>query len=905
MKNKIVAGIDLSTVKAGPLPQVAECSRRAAADGCVLLENKNATLPIRDGDRVSVFGRMQTEYIKSGTGSGGLVVVPYKTNILDALRADDAITVNEELAAVYAEFSKESPFDNGHGWATEPWCQKEMALTDELVASAAEKSDVAIVIVGRLSGEDRDNAPVRESYIISEAEEAMIEKVTKHFDRVAVVLNVGNIIDMKWVKAYNVPAVLYVWQGGMEGGNAAADVLRGRVSPSGKLADTIANDISDYPSTANFGKVGEVLYCEDIYVGYRYFETVAQDKVVYPFGYGLSYTDFDIETLSAEDAGGQIRLNVKVTNVGKAAGREVVQVYYGAPQGKLGRPVKELAAFKKTKLLAPNESEVLSICYDIDKMAAYDDSGVTGHKYCYVLESGDYIIYVGNSVRDAKAVFTLPIDELIEVEQLEQALAPSKKFERMHPVAQGDGFVMELEPVPTREYDLKKRIADRLPADIAYTGDKGLILDDVRKGNCTMEEFIAQLDDNDLIAMARGEGMSSPKVTGTGSAFAGITERLQKFGIPVVCTTDGPSGLRMKTSNDVASLMPNGTLLACTWDAQLNEELFTYEGIEMYSYQVDALLGPGINIHRSPMNGRNFEYFSEDPCLAGVMAAAQSKGISHSGVTATIKHFCANSQETDRRGANSVLSERALREIYLKPYEMAVKQGGATSIMTAYNPVNDFQSASNYDLTTTILRGEWGYDGIVMTDWWADCNDEDHPSSRSYRSAMVRAQNDIYKVVGNGTAGDNIQDNIRDALDNGGLTRGELQRNAINICRYAMRVYAMDRYEEKGFKPAPRKENGRVYCDITGDLSGTLTVKVEEDSYCEITVTVLVTAGPLEQVRLGMGFSGCPSDMLVSDTDGKEIGYKMEQFFPKGENKVSLYKDAKKIKITGFKVQEI
>ncbi len=905
MKEKIVAGIDLSTVKAGPLPQVAVCSRRAAADGCVLLENKNATLPIRDGDRVSVFGRMQADYIKSGSGSGGLVVVPYKTNIIDALRADDAVTVNEELAAVYAEFSEKSPLDNGVGWATEPWCQKEMELTDELVADAANKSDIAVVIVGRLSGEDRDNAPVRESYMLSEAEEAMIAKVEAHFERVAVVLNVGNIIDMKWVKEYDIPAVLYVWQGGMEGGNAAVDVLRGRVAPNGKLSDTIAYDISDYPSTANFGSKTEVLYSEDIYVGYRYFETVAQDKVVYPFGFGLSYTDFEIETLSAEDSGGQIKLSVKVTNTGAVAGREVVQVYFGAPQGKLGRPVKELAAFAKTKLLAPNESEILSICYDIDRMAAYDDSGVTGCKSCYVLEAGDYAVYVGNSVRDAKAVFTLPVDELIEVERLEQALAPVKSFERMHPVADGDGFSMSYEPVPTREYDLKKRIADRLPADIAYTGDKGLILDDVRKGNCTMEEFIAQLNDDDLISIARGEGMSSPKVTGTGSAFAGVTERLQKLGIPVVCTTDGPSGLRMKTPADAASLMPNGTLLACTWDAALNEELFTYEGIEMYSYEVDALLGPGINIHRSPMNGRNFEYFSEDPYLAGVMAAAQSAGINKSGVTATIKHFCANSQETMRRSADSIISERALREIYLRPYEMAVKQGGATSIMTAYNPVNGLQSASNYDLTTTILRGEWGYDGIVMTDWWSDCNDEDHPSSRFYRSAMVRAQNDIYKVVGNGTAADHRQDNIKEALENGDITRGELQRNAINICRYAMRVYAMDRYEEKGFKPDLRKENGRIYCDLNGEISGKVAVDIEEASLCEITVTVVVTAPPLEQVRLGLGFNGCPSDMLVSDTDGKEVEYKTEQYFPKGENTVALYRDAKKIKVTGFKVQEI
>lgn len=904
MKKRIVAGIDLSAVKPGPLPEVAACSRRAAADGCVLLENRNATLPIRDGERVSVFGRMQADYLKSGTGSGGLVCVPYTTNILDALRADSGITVNEDLARLYAEFSKENPVDWGHGWATEPWCQKEMPLTDATVADAAKKSDLALVIVTRLAGESRDNAPVRESYLLSEGEEDMLAKVTAHFDRVAVVLNVGNIIDMKWVRQYNLSGVLYVWQGGMEGGNAAVDVLRGRVNPNGKLTDTIAYDISDYPSTAHFGDKESNLYCEDIYVGYRYFETAAPQKVLYPFGFGLSYTTFETRTVSAEDAGGQIRITAEVTNTGSVPGREVVQVYYGAPQGKLGRPARELATFAKTGLLSPGESETLTLSYDIDRMASYDDSGVTGHRFCYVLEAGAYTVYVGNDVRRAEAVYTLTVDETFAVEQLEQAMAPVQSFERMRPVADGDGFRMEYEPVPTREYDIKQRIADRLPAEIPYTGDKGWILDDVRRGACTMEQFIAQLEDDDLIAMMRGEGMCSPKVSGSGSAFGGVTQRLQNFGIPVVSTSDGPSGLRMQKATEYASLMPNGTLLACTWDVPLNEELFTYEGIEMYGYAVDTLLGPGINVHRNPMNGRNFEYFSEDPYLTGVMGAAQCAGMRKSDVTGTIKHFCANSQETNRHGADSVVSERALREIYLRPFEIAVKEGGATAVMTSYNPVNGLHSASHYDLTTTILRGEWGFDGMVMTDWWANCNDEDHPATSSYRSAMVHAQNDVYMVVGNGAADDNSQDDIRSSLDNGTLTRGELQRCAMNVCRYAMRVYAMDRYEQKGFKPVPRKENGTVYCKVEGKISGTVEFFTDKETLCEISVMVFADADPLEQLRIGFRCGSGVTNLLVSGNRERALGYKLEAVFPAGHNAVAIYGNPRAT-VTKFMVREI
>ena len=435
----------------GPHPQVAALSRRAAAEGCVLLENRNDVLPLKEGDRVSFFGRMQGRYLGSGTGSGGLVAVPYRTNLLDSLRAEPTLTVNEELAAVYAEWERDNPFDDGGGgWAQEPFSQVEMPLTDELVAGAAAKSDVALVVITRLAGESKDFEPGEGSYLLRPDEEAMLAKVSAHFTRFAVLINAGSVPDLSWMDRYRAPCVLMLWQGGMEGGNAAADVLLGRVSPCGCLPDTVPLTLADCPSTANFGAQEFNCYCEDIYVGYRWFETFAPEKVRYPFGYGLSYTAFATETLSATDAGGQIRLTVAVTNTGAVAGRHVVQVYFSAPQGKLGRPVRELAAFGKSRVLAPGERETLTLAFDIDRMASYDDSGVTGHPYAYVLEAGDYTVYVGDNVRDAKAVFTYPVAETVVTEQYEQALAPIRPFERMRPVANEGGRVRARPPAAVR-----------------------------------------------------------------------------------------------------------------------------------------------------------------------------------------------------------------------------------------------------------------------------------------------------------------------------------------------------------------------------------------------------------------------------------------------------------------------
>ena len=691
-------------------------AREAVAEGIVLLRNENGVLPLAAGTRVAVFGRSQFNYYKSGTGSGGLVNTAYVTGILDALEADEDLEVDQGVKSIYEEWLKEHPFDAGSGWASEPWHQEEMPLAAWMLRQARESTDTAIVVIGRTAGEDQDNKAEAGSYYLTDTEEEMIELVCDAFDRTIVLLNVGNIIDMRWVRRYGPSAVAYVWQGGQEGGNGVLDVLKGTVNPSGKLPDTIPWNINDIPSTAGFGDPHKAVYSEDIYVGYRYFETFAKDQVQYPFGFGLSYTTFSMETtnLRTETMTRKgVTVTVKVKNTGDVPGKEVVQVYAAAPQGKLGKAARSLCGFAKTKLLVPGESQEIVIGVPAYALASYDDAGVTGHKSAYVLEAGTYDFYVGSDVRSAVKAGSAQLKRLTVIEQLTEAMAPIEEFNVIHPLEEtsADGeettCSVQLVPVSTATVDVQQRIQEHLPKTLRRTGDKGYKLSDVADGKITMEEFILQFSDEDLTALVRGEGMCSPKVTpGIAGAIGGVTEHLQHFGLPVAGVSDGPSGIRMDCGT-LAFAMPNGTLLASTFNEELSTELYEWEGLELRKNKIDSLLGPGMNIHRNPLNGRNFEYFSEDPLLTGKMAAAQLRGMHKYNVTGTIKHFACNNQETNRHGVEAVVSERALREIYLKGFEIAVKEGGAYSIMTSYNPVNGYWTASNYDLLNIILRGEW------------------------------------------------------------------------------------------------------------------------------------------------------------------------------------------------------
>lgn len=808
------------------LKAYAEKAREAVAEGIVMLRNEGRVLPLAKGEKIALFGRSQFNYYKSGTGSGGMVNTSYVTGIREALKNSDFV-LNKELEATYEDWLKENPFDAGVGWAAEPWFQKEMPISEELAAKVRAESDTAIVVIGRTAGEGKDNKAEEGSYLLTAEEEDMLKKVCGAFERTVVLLNVGNIIDMKWVETCKPQAVLYVWQGGQEGGNGVLDILSGAVSPSGKLADTIAVDIADYPSTKNHGDEKRNIYAEDIYVGYRYFETFAREKVLYPFGFGLSYTTFAFDGITVEENGEGLCVGVNVTNQGSVGGKEVAQVYCSAPQGALGQPARSLCGFAKTKLLAPGETETLTIQIDRHTLASYDDSGATGNKSCYVMEAGVWKFYVGTDVRSAVLAGQTEYAETVIVERLEEACAPVTAFERMKPVEGPDGKLsVGMVAVPLRTVEPSARRIQNLPAAVESTGDLGHRLADVEAGTVSMETFLNQLSDEDLACMMRGEGMCSPKVTpGTAGAFGGVTGRLKDFGIPIACCADGPSGIRMDCGS-IAFAMPNGTCLACSFNEALSEELYQWEGLELRKNKVDTLLGPGINIHRNPLNGRNFEYFSEDPLLTGKMAAAQLKGMDRYGVTGTIKHFACNSQEHKRYMVEAVVSERALREIYLKAYEIAVKEGGAYSIMCSYNPINGFWSSSNYDLMTTILRKEWGYHGIVMTDWWARGNDEGEVGRVENIAAMVRAQNDLFMVTL--SAEDNTQnDNSMESLAKGTVTRGEYLRNAANICSYLLRTPAWLRM--KGIETELDRQLAECASQETDAFGQLLRVELSKD----------------------------------------------------------------------------
>jgi beta-glucosidase len=872
-----------------------DTAAKMVSEGIVMLKNENNALPLDTDKEVAVFGRIQFHYYKSGTGSGGMVNVTKVVNILDGL-IDNGVKVNEKLLDTYRKWDKENPFDLGEGWGGEPWSQKEMPLDEGLVKETAKSCETAIVIIGRTAGEEQDNRLEAGSYLLSDDEIEMLTVVRKHFKKVVLLLNVGNIIDMTDINRIAPDSVLYVWQGGMTGGKGTADVLTGKVSPSGKLPDTIAYKASDYPSDANFGREeNRDIYAEDIYVGYRYFETFAKEKVLYPFGFGLSYTEFEIKTEKAEITEGAVKLSVSVKNIGSYKGKEVIEVYCEAPQGRLGKAARVLCGFEKTMELVPQEEQLVEIAVDIAKLASYDDSGVTGNKSCYVLEAGEYKFYVGSDVRSAEYACSFEQGEDLVTERLTQSLAPVESFERIKPVCEGGAFSIGREAVPVSEVDESARRLEKLPKEIAYTGDKGIKLWDVKNGKNTMDEFIAQLSDYDLSCIIRGEGMGSPRVTaGTASAFGGVSENLNGFGIPAGCCSDGPSGMRLDCGTKAFSL-PNGTMIASSFNKELTSELFTFMGLEMAANKVDCLLGPGMNIHRHPLNGRNFEYFSEDPFLTGKMAAAELKGMAGAGVTGTIKHFCANNRETNRHFIDSVVSERALREIYLKGFEIAVKEGEASSVMTTYGRVNGLWTAGNFDLNTVILREEWGFKGFTMTDWWANINVRGKEPDKTDLAAMARAQNDVYMVCPDGEKND---DNTLAALENGGIERCELQRNAANICGFLLHTNALKRAEGIGdtVKVINREDEEqeddkpvqfyKVDRDITLDLSDVDTKKGTSYSFAldlsnfgiyRVIVTASSTQSELAQIPMTLFSMGTAvGTFTFNGTGGKAVSMEKE-----------------------------
>lgn len=768
-----------------PMPDIA---LKAAEESIVLLKNINNTLPVKADEVISVFGRCQIDYFYVGYGSGGDVNAPYQVNLIKGLKDCNA-NIYSPVLNLYEDWCEKNPVSHGF-WGHWPMCFPEMELEERIVKSAANNSHSAIVVIGRAAGEDRENKLEQGSYYLTDTEIKMLDLVTANFNKVTVIMNCGNIVDMAWTEKYGdkITALVYAWQCGMESGNALANVLMGKTTPSGKLPCTIARNYEDYSSSANFGGKDYNNYEEDIFVGYRYFETFCRDKVLYPFGFGLSYTDFEIKPASFERKDDKFYITADVKNVGNVSGKEIVQLYVKAPQGELSKAERSLVAFGKTNALAPDESESIHFEFSLYDISSFDDCSKSSHKYAYVIESGEYTFYIGNSVRTDMKAGSVQLEDMV-IEQLDEVCGIKDSFERMVAKEKDGRLIIGKEQLASSKPYLKDRITNNLPAEIGFKGDKGYKLADVKDGKITLDDFISQLNNDELEALTRGQGMmnSDLGVVGNAGAFGGIIPSLREKGVAPIITTDGPAGIRIKK---YTSLIPCGTALASTWNCGLVKLLTTVMGAEMLEHGSDVLLAPGMNIQRNVLCGRNFEYFSEDPVLSGKMGAAYVNGIQTNGVSACPKHFACNNQEVRRTKNDSRVSQRALREIYLKGFEICVKESKPLNIMTSYNKINGVWSHYNYDLVTTVLRKEWGYEGNVMTDWWMQKSASPEFPSIKDNAYRVRAQVDVLMPGGKHSAKKYKSDGTLLATigKTDGITRAELERTARNVLNLILKI---------------------------------------------------------------------------------------------------------------------
>jgi beta-glucosidase len=778
-------------------PEHIALTKQAAEEGMVLLKNQADLLPLAPGSHVALFGKGSFDYVKGGGGSGD-VTVAYTCNVYDGLKREGA-ALYEPLSDYYREYvAKRYAAGDVPGLMAEP------ELPEALLQAAGSHADVAVIVLSRFSGEGWDRDPVfyveedypwpdelnmprkaksifpEGDYYLTEPERRMVRRVCAAFAKVAVVLNVGGVVDVSWFCADDrISSVLLAYQGGMEGGAAAAALLMGRKNPCGKLPDTFACGLADYPSTEHFHDSLEYVdYTEDIYVGYRYFETLpgAAGQVCYPFGFGLSYTSFALEPVGAGEEEGLIRVSVRVTNTGDRAGKEVVQLYYCAPWGVLQKPARSLAAFGKTKCLAPGESETLELCFAVSDMASFDDLGKAA-SMAYILEKGRYTFHVGTSVRD-----TRELDYVYEQAEMEVVsrhggfLAPSHLPKRL--LADGSQEALPAAPAVDTDANVLKRIrGGRAEAVAPATRGRNRYLlyppyaegvkplSEVAEGTLTLDEFMAQLGDEELIHLLGGQ----PNV-GVSNTF-GIGN-LPEYGIPNVTTADGPAGLRLEPACRVCTTAwPCATLLAATWDEELVFRVGAAAGAEVKENNLAVWLAPAVNIHRNPLCGRNFEYYSEDPLLAGKLAGAMVRGIQSQHVAATVKHFACNNKETNRKYSDSRLSVRALREIYLRPFEIIVKEAGPWAVMSSYNVINGRRASESRELLTDILRGEWGYAGVVMSDWW----------TRGEHYKELLAGNDLKMANG-------YPERVQEAMRWGVVTRHDLETCARRILELILKI---------------------------------------------------------------------------------------------------------------------
>ncbi len=698
-------------------------------EGIVLLKNEDNVLPL-NGKKVNIFGAGSVVPFLGGAGSGAITTDDPVT-FYEALDENN-INYNKELRSLYEKecSGNETPKTSNTvvnnllqlvlagNSLEEMSCDK---LTDEIMKNAVNFSDTAIIVISRTSRETADlTADVLR---LSEEEKKLVEKVNSSFENVIILFNTGNVMEMGWLEEYdNIKAAAMIWIPGEFGMRAVAQTLKGEVNPSGRLTDTVAYSVQDHPSTECFGTYEYdgggyyVEYLEGIYIGYRYFETFAKEKVQYPFGYGLSYTTFNKELVSHNVDGEKISIDVTVTNTGDVAGKETVQVYYSAPYSKGGieKSAICLGGYAKTSLLEPGKSETVTVEFKINDMMSYDKDSLEA----WILEKGDYKIILGENVRDHIDSFTYTVKEDIvvkydtvsgnEIKNLfdfaysDFTVLSRNDFDGTYPVARQltateDVLNPDKLPEPITEGESPK---------IGVKYEETIMLQDVYESPELMEKFLDQLTLDEMITLVAHSGYE--------------TQGIDRLGVPKTYDNDGPScvkGAHGQTYFDCGTAYPCATAIACSWNDDLAYKMGQSAGIEADAMDTDIWYAPGANLHRNPMGGRNFEYFSEDPIIAGRMSKNIVAGAKSEGLITTIKHFVLNEQESHRNGIFTWCDEQTLREIYLKAFEIPVKEGGSDGIMSAYNRLGTDWCGGCSELLNDLLRTEWGYKGYVISDY--------------------------------------------------------------------------------------------------------------------------------------------------------------------------------------------
>jgi len=718
-------------------------------------------------------------------------------------------------------------------------------VTEEDVAIAG--ADTAIFVISRDSSEGRDRTPTKGDYYLTDDEESILDFVIHHFDKVIVLLNVGAVIDMSRLKhRAGVSAILLVGQLGSFTGNIVADALTGKTNPSGKLVDTWAKTYEDYPFATDFssqnGNTDDEFYKEGIYVGYRYFDSFGI-LPLYPFGYGKSYTTFSHEVVDIIQQGAEVKVAVRVTNTGSEfAGKQVIQAYFSAPEGDIDRPYQELCGYAKTGLIEPGESDTVIIVIPIDEFRCYDDEIPAS-----VIPKGNYILRIGTSSRETKIEAILTVPENVVKDKFDRILEDDARylFQDLKNPGTGKAARQNLDDAQldacTRQLTLDLSRVRR--SIIRYRGvnethvdmrqGENLTLGSVIGRNAGVGEFVAQFKLEELAELVVGnyvkEGMEDEEVSAAmhvPGAAAETTSRFEgKRRLPPLVLADGPAGLRLQphfkatkngdllrggetwglitnpfpddTPEDAidyyqyCTMIPVATSLAYTWNLGLIEKLGRLIGEEMEEFGVHLWLAPGMNIHRNPLCGRNFEYFSEDPLVTGLCAAAETKGVqSVDGKGVTIKHFACNNQEDNRMFSNSHVSVRALRDMYLRGFETAIKIEQPFCVMTSYNLLNGIHTANNYELIQNVLRDEWDYEGAVMSDWYSSFEDVEFLGYDEKKLKYPPAFSRLCVYAGCDMQMPGCAKNAEDivtAVYNNRLTLSDVQSAAMNIIRLAIK----------------------------------------------------------------------------------------------------------------------